>query len=93
MKVVMGEKSVDIAGAFPATLGDMIDLEDKGLVNNDGKPFTMKQAAQLTLFFVQKVDPTITDADVRSLHLNAVTPIAEYIKSRMEEEDKPNPTS
>lgn len=92
-EIKIGNKTIDLSGALPLTLGDWKAFEKKKLITKDGE-VEIKGASQvciLLLHLAQKVDRTVTEKDIETLPLDDLPKITKWIEKAMkveEEEDK-----
>ena len=94
MIVKMGEKEVDFAKAFPLVLGDMMSLEELGIID---EKFQMDAASpvkigKLLLHLSQKVDETTTIDDIKKIALDKFDAIGKFVAKKMAETEARRPT-
>ena len=91
----IGAAEVDLAGAFPLTLGDMRKLEKLGLVTPTGdlKAAGMEGIAKILHYLVSKVNKEIKLDDLDSVSLSKVTRAFLFARKKIQEgEPDLNPT-
>lgn len=98
----LGDREVNLANAFPMTLGDMMDLSEKDLTDEDGN---VKMAGVHGVFEVLKLvtnkalgieagaEGSVTDAELRGIPLQTMGELTPYFTRQMggeaEEADRP----
>ena len=94
-EVRIGDKIVNLAGAFPLKLKDAIALAEIGILNKDGTPakgtHTLEQMLRLMHHFLSKVDPSITAEMVGDLEIEDIGKVTNTIMDLMEGEKKTAP--
>ena len=91
----VGVAEVDLAGAFPLTLGDMRKLEKLGLVTPTGdlKAAGMEGIAKILHYLVSKVNKDIKIDDLDGVSLSKVTRAFLFARKKIQEgEPDLNPT-
>lgn len=80
MKIKLGEKEIDLKLALPIVLGDVrklkkvhgVNLKDLGSMDAD-------TIAKIVLVLSQKIDPTVTEAEVDMLPMEQVGAVAIFL--------------
>ena len=90
MILEMGDKKVDLAKAFPLTIGDFKGFERLGLLDKKGaiKPDTPTKIASFLFHFIHKADESVTEAEVDSIPIFDLDKITEYFDQKIEETEK-----
>lgn len=85
---------VDIAKAFPLTIGDWMDLHEQGWMDHEGNIIAKGPATigNMVAHFCRKVNKDITLAEVKTLGISKTTRAFLYISRFMNREDELNPT-
>ena len=94
MILEMGEKKVDITGAFPLVLGDIMALEQLGVMDEKGRMDTRSpiKMGKLLLHLAQKVDETTTLNDIKKIGLDEFDEIGDFFQKKMGESKVNRPT-
>ena len=88
----MGDKEVDLARAFPLILGDIMSLEELGVMDEKGNMDTSSPTkfGKLLLHLAQKVDETTTLDDIKKIDLDKFDAIGKLFVKKLKE-TKVNP--
>lgn len=90
MKIKLGEKEVDLKAALPITLGDVRRLKkDFGVKLADLSNMDADIIAKIVLMLSQKVNVTITEAEVDTIPLVQLGDIAIFLQTDAVEADRP----
>ena len=94
MILEMGEKKVDLTGAFPLVLGDIMSLEQLGVMDEKGQmnASSPTKMGKLLLHLAQKVDSTITLDDIKKIGLDEFDKIGDFFHKKMGESKISRPT-
>ena len=94
MKLKVGEKQVDLNGAFPLTVGDVKVLEAIGIMDSKGEMNTgsVTLVSKLLLHLVHKVDEQVTEADIDAIPIHELADLAPFLESKMKEVGIDRPT-
>ena len=87
--VRIGDRDIDLVDSLPVTLGDMIDLEDRGISLSSFEN-TAKNILIVLGHFSRKIDPEITDEALRAL---SDTEIGRAFAAITTAEQRPDPKS
>ena len=91
LEVKVGDKTLDLAKAFPLTIGDLRKMGAKGLV--DKTTGTMNMAGPDTLHGVllhvcQKVDAAVTEAGVDGIPVTFLPKLTEFFSRALRPESE-----
>ncbi len=94
MIVEMGDKKVDLSGAFPLVLGDLMSLEQLGVMDEKGDMDTSSptKMGKLLLHLAQKVDETTTLDDIKKIDLDKFDAIGDFFERKLGEAKVNRPT-
>ena len=87
MILEMGDKKVDLTGAFPLVLGDLMALEELGVMDEKGDMDTTKpvKMGKLLLHLAQKVDTSTTMNDIKKIDIDEFDAISDFFHKKMGE--------
>ena len=87
MIVEMGDKKVDLTGAFPLTLGDLMSLEQLGVMDEKGDMDTSSpmKMGKLLLHLAQKVDETTTLDNIKKIGLDEFDALGDFFEKKLGE--------
>lgn len=90
----MGDKEVDLDRAFPMVLGDIMALEELGVMDQKGQMDTSSptKMGKLLLHLAQKVDETTTLNDIKKIGLDEFDKIGDFFEKKMGESKVNRPT-
>lgn len=93
-EIVVAGKTVDLAKAFPITIGDAVELETLGLMDKQGNLAADGMGATLKLlaYFGRKACPDLTEDDVRAVALADLQDILATFQRVSQEVAGPRPT-
>ena len=91
----MGDKEVDLTRAFPLNLGDIMSLEELGVMDEKGEMNASSpvKMGKLLLHLAQKVDTTITLDDIKKIDLDKFDEIGSFFEKKLGETGVKRPTS
>lgn len=94
MILKMGDKEVDLDRAFPMVLGDIMALEELGVMDSKGQMDTSSptKMGKLLLHLAQKVDETTTLNDIKKIGLDEFDKIGDFFEKKMGESKVNRPT-
>ena len=94
MILKMGDKEVDLDRAFPMVLGDIMSLEELGVMDEKGQMDTSSptKMGKLLLHLAQKVDETTTLNDIKKIGLAEFDEIGDFFEKKMGESKVNRPT-
>ena len=94
MIVEMGDKKVDLTGAFPLVLGDLMALEQLGVMDEKGGMDTSSptKMGKLLLHLAQKVDETTTLDDIKKIGLDEFDALGDFFEKKLGETKVNRPT-
>ena len=94
MILKMGDKEVDLDRAFPMVLGDIMSLEELGVMDEKGQMDTSSptKMGKLLLHLAQKVDETTTLNDIKKIGLDEFDEIGDFFQKKMGESKVNRPT-
>ena len=94
MIVEMGDKKVDLTGAFPLVLGDLMSLEELGVMDEKGNMDTSSptKMGKLLLHLAQKVELTTTLDDIKKIDLDKFDEIGSFFEKKLGETKASRPT-
>ena len=94
MILKMGDKEVDLDRAFPMVLGDIMSLEELGVMDEKGQMDTGSptKMGKLLLHLAQKVDETTTLNDIKKIGLDEFDEIGDFFEKKMGESKVNRPT-
>ena len=94
MILKMGDKEVDLTRAFPLILGDIMALEELGVMDEKGRMDTASptKMGKLLLHLAQKVDETTTLNDIKKIGLDEFDEIGDFFQKKMGESKVNRPT-
>ena len=95
MILEMDDKKVDLTGAFPLILGDIMALEQLGVMDEKGQMDTSSptKMAKLLLHLAQKVDKTTTLDDIKKIGLDEFDALGDFFEKKLGETGVKRPTS
>ncbi|MBI4185294.1 MAG: hypothetical protein HY521_14980 [Proteobacteria bacterium] len=95
MKLAIGGRSIDLALAFPLTIGDWKALEAQGVLAAGGGAAKggAAETAALLLHLARKVDPEVGEEEIDSLALGILPEVAAFVAQRLRGEAIDRPTS
>ena len=87
MILKMGDKEVDLTRAFPLILGDIMSLEQLGVMDEKGQmnASSPTMMGKLLLHLAQKVDSAITLDDIKKIGLDEFDEIGDFFQKKMGE--------
>ena len=94
MILEMGDKKVDLTGAFPLVLGDIMALEELGVMNEKGNMDTSSpmKMGKLLLHLAQKVDKTTIMDDIKKIDLDKFDALGDFFEKKLGETKVDRPT-
>ena len=94
MKLQLGDKEVDLNGAFPLTIGDVKMLETIGVMDAKGEmdAGSVDVVSKLLLHLARKVDSEVTEAEIDDIPVHTLTALAPFLESKMKEVGIDRPT-
>ena len=94
MILKMGDKEVNLDRAFPMVLGDIMALEELGVMDQKGQMDTSSptKMGKLLLHLAQKVDETTTLNDIKKIGLDEFDKIGDFFEKKMGESKVNRPT-
>ncbi len=94
MIVEMGDKKIDMSAAFPLVLGDLMSLEELGVMDEKGNMDTSSptKMGKLLLHLAQKVEPTTTLDDIKKIDLDKFDEIGSFFEKKLGETKASRPT-
>ena len=94
MKLQLGDKTVDLNGAFPLTVGDIKMLETIGVMDSKGEmnAGSVIMVSKLLLHLARKVDPEVTEVEIDSIPIHKLNDLAPFLESKMKEVGIDRPT-
>ncbi|MCH9050088.1 MAG: hypothetical protein IIA72_03255 [Proteobacteria bacterium] len=90
MIVKIGDKKVDLAKAFPLTIGDFKGFEQLGLLDKKGaiKVDTPTKIASFLFHFIHKADKSVTEAEADSIPIADLDKIIDFFDQKIGEDEK-----
>jgi len=80
MKITLGEKEYDLAGALPVTLGDIRRLKRvHGIQLSDLASMDLDIVAKVFLMLCQKIDSAITEEMVDAIPLTMMDEVSKFL--------------
>lgn len=94
MILKLGDKEVDLAKAFPMTIGDFKALEGLGVLNEKGDMDTASPTKMVSFLFhlLHKADESVTEAEVENISLDDLDGIGDFFDLKMKETKVDRPT-
>ena len=94
MKLNVGEKEVDLNGAFPLTVGDVKVLEIIGVMDRKGEmnAGSVTMISKLLLHLARKVDREVTEAEIDAIPVHKLNDLAPFLEAKMKEVGIDRPT-
>ena len=94
MILKMGDKEVDLTRAFPLILGDIMSLEELGVMDEKGQMNATSpvKMGKLLLHLAQKVDTSTTMDDIKKIDLDEFDAIGDFFHKKMGESKISRPT-
>ena len=94
MKLQLGDRKIDLEGAFPLTIGDFKAMKRIGLINPDGEVDASDPGliAALVHHFAHKVDQTVTEDMIDDLPMTVFDEIGEFFGRMMGASKADGPT-
>ena len=94
MKLQIGEKEIDLNGAFPLTVGDVKELEKIGIMDSKGEMSTgsFARVSDLVLYLARKVDQEVTESEIDNIPIHKLGKLGDFLAAKMEEVGINRPT-
>jgi len=86
MKIKLGDRELDLAGAFPLTLGDWRRLKERGVMDEKGELNVSDPANLGILLYVilSKAYPDLAEEEFDQLPITAFAEIGKFFSQQME---------
>lgn len=95
MKIKVGDREVDLSRMFPLTIGALEDLESLDINRNEKGEMVLsgtsiRDTRLLLQWALHVADTNVTEKEVRALTPEAISPVVEFISTKMAEREEVN---